>query len=74
LDWSIIFNYFESSNLASGTESYILLSSNDLDNMVRTQFVTEAITIPNNFNGMLIGPVNLNANVTVVGNATLVII
>jgi hypothetical protein len=42
--------------------------------LITPQTVTEAITIPNNFNGMLIGPVNLNANVTVAGNATLVIV
>jgi hypothetical protein len=42
--------------------------------LITPQTVTEAITIPNNFNGMLIGPVGLNANVTVEGNATLVII
>jgi hypothetical protein len=42
--------------------------------LITPQTVTEDITIPNNFNGMLIGPVGLNSNVTVEGNATLVII
>lgn len=42
--------------------------------LITPQTVTEDITIPNNYNGMLIGPVNLNSNVTVEGNATLVII
>jgi len=32
--------------------------------LITPQTVTEDITIPNNFNGMLIGPVGLNSNVT----------
>ena len=44
--------------------------------LITPQTVTENITIPNNFNGMLIGPVNLGPNIIVAveGNATLVII
>ena len=42
--------------------------------LITPQTVTKNITIPNDYNGMLIGPVDLNANITVEGNATLVII
>jgi hypothetical protein len=42
--------------------------------LITPQTITEVITIPNNYNGMLIGPVGLNTQVTVAGNATLVII